>query len=239
MIQTDELTCNDAQTLYRCFIAYDDDNLQPKPTVLIIHDWEGRHQFMCDKAIQLAKMGYVGIAVDMYGEGETYASKAERRAHMAPMMDNRTLITERVSLAINAAKAHPQVNPELISIMGYCFGGLCALDAARAGFDIKGVVSFHGRLTPPTSEICANIKAKILVLHGFDDPIVPPEQVFAFTREMTDKKADWQLHMYGLTQHSFTNPTANDDEMGLHYDEKADRRSWASASDFLKEVFKS
>jgi len=132
-------------------------------------------------------------------------------------------------------KKLPEVNPQRIAAMGYCFGGLCALDLARTGVDIKAVISFHGLLNK-AEQPSKPITAKILVLHGYDDPMVPPEQVIKFAAEMTALKVDWQVHMYGLTTHSFTNPLANDHTLGLQYNQIADNRSWISMVVFLKEL---
>lgn len=237
MLQTKEIEFKDANTICRGFIAYDDTNKQPKPCVLIAHDWTGRNPAFCDKAKQLAADGYVGFAIDMYGDAKLGHTTEENRALLNVVMEDRSIVARRMLAALAAASALPEVDRTKMAAIGYCFGGLCVLDLARAGADIKGVISFHGLLSAPESTLCEEIPAKILVLHGYDDPMVPPTQVNQFADEMTAKKADWQIHMYGNTQHSFTNPEANDDKLGLHYNAKADRRSWESAELFLNEIF--
>lgn len=223
----------------RCegFAAYPEEYTKPMPCLLIAHDWGGRDKAVCNKAIQLAEMGYVGFAVDMYGNAKLGKDKIENRALMTPFRENRQKLVERIQAAFNAACQLLPVDNEKMAAIGYCFGGLCVLDLARSGADVKGVVSFHGVLSSsPIFNQHQTVKAKILVLHGYDDPLVPPEEVHQFAEEMTQKKADWQIHMYGLTAHSFTNPLANDDELGLHYNKTADERSWASMMLFLQEI---
>lgn len=236
MIITEEVEYKDGETLCRGFIAYDNTITKPTPCVMVSHDWEGRSVNACNKALQLATMGYVGFAIDMYGNAQLGNEKVQRRALMAPLMQNRDRLADRIMAALNKLTQLPQVDKTKIAAIGYCFGGLCVLDLARRGADVKGVVSFHGLLSAPETVINKPVLSKVLVLHGYDDPLVKPEQITLFAHEMNERQADWQIHMYGHTQHSFTNPEANDDEMGLHYNETADRRSWKSMENFLREV---
>ncbi len=235
MLQAQEIEYQVGDTICRGFIVRDKAHPNPKPCVMIAHDWSGRSEVFCEKARQLAALGYVGFAVDMYGNARLGQTIAEKQALLNPVLANRPIVATRMLAALQAAAASPWVNEAKIAAIGYCFGGLCVLDLARAGGDVKGVVSFHGILTPPPIIICEKIRASVLVLHGYDDPMAPPSQVKQFANEMTMKNVDWQIHMYGHTQHAFTNPEANDDALGLHYNKKADQRSWASAALFLKE----
>jgi dienelactone hydrolase len=237
MIQTEEIEYLDEQTVCRGFLAYEDTNLNPKPCVLVAPDWGGRGELACHKAEQLAAMGYVGFAIDMYGQAKLGKDKKEKRALMTPLRENRKRLAARIVAAYDRAAQLPQVDATKIAAIGYCFGGLCVLDLARTGIDVKGVISFHGVLSAPEQSVLLPIPAKILILHGYDDPLVLPEEITKIAKEMTQRKADWQVHIYGLTQHSFTDPQANDDEMGLHYNEKADHRSWKSTELFLQEIF--
>ena len=218
------------------YLAYPDQHQLPLPCVMVAHDWRGRGEAACGKARQLASMGYAGFAIDMYGDAKLGNDNDQRRALMTPLLQNRKLLADRMLVIFKTLCSLPQVNAEKIAAIGYCFGGLCVLDLARAGASIKGVVSLHGILSEPPIASVGTIKAKILVLHGYDDPLVPPEQVTQFASEMTLKKVDWQVHMYGLTAHSFTNPDANDASMGLHYNEAADKRSWTTTALFLNDV---
>lgn len=207
-----------------------------RPAVLVVHDWSGRDENNCNKAKALAELGYLGFAVDMYGGGRLGETKAEKRALMAPLMRDRAALLKRILAAVRAVKNLPEVDAERIVVIGYCFGGLCALDLARSGACIKGVVCFHGLFTPPELP-SVPILAKVLVLHGFDDPLVEHEEIHRFSQEMTASNADWQMHLYGGVKHSFTNPKANDPEMGLSYNRLADERAWASLKHFLNECF--
>jgi dienelactone hydrolase len=237
MIVTEQIDYSHGKTVCRGFIAYDNSLSKKMPAVMVAHDWGGRGDAVCNKAIQLAFMGYVGFAVDMYGQAQLGHDKTERRTLLTPLMQNRQELVSRITAAFNRLTQLPQIDKDKIAAIGYCFGGLCVLDLARSGADVKGVVSFHGLLSAPEGIVNKPLSSKILILHGYDDPLVKPDQIAQFAREMSERKVDWQVHMYGLTEHSFTNPEANDDEMGLHYNESADRRSWESTSIFLKELF--
>ncbi|MFA5959993.1 MAG: dienelactone hydrolase family protein [Tatlockia sp.] len=237
MICTEEIIYNDQGTLCHGFLAYDSTGASPRPTVMVAPDWGGRGVAACNKAVQLASMGYVGFAIDMYGEAKLGKDKVERRALMTPFRENRDALKARVLAAFDTVAQLPQVNSNQIAALGYCFGGLCVLDLARAGVNLKGAISFHGVLGAPLVQEQYSIQAKILILHGYDDPLVLPEEVNQFALEMTQKKVDWQIHLYGQTAHSFTDPTANDAEMGLHYNALADKRSWQSTVLFLQEIF--
>lgn len=225
----------DEEQSYHGFLAYDDSIDTPRPAVLIAHDWTGRNEFACLKAEKLASMGYVGFAIDMYGEAKQGKNNDEKAALMTPLLEDRNSLRKRMQNAYQALCEIPQACPNNIAVIGYCFGGLCALDLARSGADLKATVSFHGLLNAPQDTSTDTIKSKILVLHGYNDPMVPIEQVEAFAQEMTNKNADWQLHMYGNTLHAFTNPLANDKDFGTLYDQKADQRSWQSMCAFFEE----
>lgn len=227
----------DGDVLLEAFFAFDDAISTRRPAVLINHTWAGRDAFVAEKAKQLAALGYVGFAVDMYGKGVLGMSVAENAQLMQPFMDNRDMLQKRMLAAYANVKLLPWVDDSRIAAIGFCFGGLCALDLARTGASIKGAVSFHGLLYPPGNSEGNAISAKILALHGHDDPLATPQQVLAFQQEMTAAGADWQLHSYGHTQHAFTNPVANDPERGMVYSADADRRSWLAMTQFLAEIF--
>jgi len=227
----------DGDVLLEAFFAFDDALSGRRPAVLINHAWAGRDDFVAEKAKKLAALGYVGFAVDMYGKGVLGSSNEENAQLMQPFMDNRQMLQKRMQAALYAVKLMPWVDDSQVAAIGFCFGGLCALDLARTGADLKGVVSFHGLLgAPGNTQDCA-VKAKILALHGHDDPLVPASQVLAFEQEMTDAGADWQLHAYGNTRHAFTNPVANNPDFGTVYQPDADRRSWLAMENFLTEIF--
>ncbi|MFC3909085.1 dienelactone hydrolase family protein [Legionella dresdenensis] len=219
------------------FLAYEPGHGKPKPAVLVAHDWSGRNDFACQKAEMLARLGYVGFAIDMYGNGRTGNTTEEKMALMNPLGSDRALLRARILAAFDAVTAMPEVDKNRIAAIGFCFGGLCVLDLARSGADVKGVVSFHGLLAKPDNLPSRTIKSKVLVLHGYDDPMVKPEQVNQFCQEMTEANVDWQVHQYGHTQHAFTNPQAHDSQLGTIYNATAEHRSMQAMRNFLEEIF--
>lgn len=227
----------DGDVLLEAYFAFDDAITERRPAVLISHAWGGRDDFVAEKANKLAELGYVGFALDMYGKGVIGNSPEQNSKLMQPFMTDRGLLQKRIKAALYAVRLLPWVDDSKIAAMGFCFGGLCVLDLARAGADLKGVVSFHGLLGAPDNLETNAIKAKVLALHGHDDPMGPVEQVLAFEQEMTKAGADWQLHTYGHTMHAFTNPKANDPAFGTVYQANADKRSWLAMKNFLAEVF--
>lgn len=218
-------------------LAWDDRAHGKRPAVAVAHAWAGRSAFEVDKAKRLAELGYVGFAMDVYGKGVLGQSREENAALMTPLVQDRALLQKRLQAAIHALAMQAEVDPEKIAAIGFCFGGLSVLDLARVGAPVKGVVSFHGLFTPPGNTAGNKIAAKVLALHGWDDPMAKPDAVLAFAKEMTDAGADWQLHAYGHTMHAFTNPEANDPDFGTVYNAKADARSWQAMQNFLAELF--
>ena len=147
------------------------------------------------------------------------------------------MLQGRMQNALTVMKALDEVDEAQVAAIGYCFGGLCVLDLARAGADVNGVVSFHGLFGAPDNTAGNKVKARILALHGWDDPMATPDQVVSLAEELSAMGADWQIHGYGNTVHAFTNPHANDPEFGTVYNPDADRRSWNAMRDFLSELF--
>jgi dienelactone hydrolase len=187
------------------------------------------------KAREIAAIGYVGFALDLYGEGRVGASPEENRARMEPFMADRSRVARRMTLALEALRACPEVDASRVAAIGFCFGGLCVLDLARSGAELGGVVSFHGLLQPPPTPT-TQVRCRVLVLNGHDDPWVPPEQAVALGHELSAVGADWQLHDYGGTVHAFTNPNANAPDGSAKYSPLAARRSWQSMRSFLAEA---
>jgi dienelactone hydrolase len=210
----------------------------PLPVVIVCHAWDGLNDEVRDKSTRLAEAGYIAFAMDVYGGGKTLTDMADLEPTLTPYMVDRGMLLERMQGALAAAKTIPGADDSRIGAMGYCFGGLAVLDLARAGGeDLKAAVSFHGGLEGNTLDNPSTIDAKILVLHGEDDPLVPAEKVSAFKAEMTAKKADWQLVAYGHTVHAFTRPDANNPDFGAVYNAAADRRSWQAMLNFFAEIF--
>lgn len=219
------------------FFAYEGKEKAKRPCVMIHHAWGGQSDFEREKAEELAKLGYVGFALDMYGKGNRGTNFDENAKLMQPFLDDRAMLLQRMKAALEHAKKHPMVDAERIASIGYCFGGLCVLDLARSGATVRGVVSFHGLFNPPNLGKQGNISAKVLILHGYDDPMARPDSMVEMANELTSANADWQIHAYGKTVHAFTNPEANMPDNGIMYDKKADKRSWQAMKNFLEEVF--
>jgi len=237
MIRTRPVEYHHNGTLLEGMLAFDDSWQSPMPGVMISHAWAGRGEFECEKARLLAEAGYAGFALDLYGKGVLGKDRDENAKLMQPFLEDRSLLQSRLAVALEAFRSQQSVDAERVAAMGFCFGGLCVLDLARSGADIRGVVSFHGLFNPPVNTAGRKIRAKVLALHGNDDPMVPPEQVLALAKELTGADADWQIHVYGNAMHAFTNPEANDPDFGTVYNEAADRRSWQALMDFLEEIF--
>ena len=235
-IQTRTIEYSHGDTLLEGFLAWDDAFDAPCPAVAVAHAWGGRGEFEQDKAVKLAELGYVGFALDMYGKGVQGSGPDENAELMAPFMEDRQLLQERMHLGIATLRQQEEVDTGAVAAMGFCFGGLCVLDLARTGSDVRGVVSFHGMFMPPGNTAGNQITAKVLCLHGYDDPMAQPQSLLDLASELSAAGADWQVHAYGNTVHAFTNPAADDKAGGIAYDANADRRSWAALQDFLAEV---
>jgi dienelactone hydrolase len=204
---------------------------------MVSHAWAGRSQFEDNKAVALAELGYVGFALNLYGKGILGASTEENAALMQPFLDDRQMLQERLLVSLNTMRQQVEVDENTVAAIGYCFGGLCVLDLARTGEDLAGVASFHGLFAAPGNTTANTIRAKVLAMHGWDDPMAPPEQVLELARELSSQDADWQLHAFGNTMHAFTNPEANDPGFGTVYSPSADKRSWRELRGFLAELF--
>jgi dienelactone hydrolase len=227
---------NDGKTTLEALVVTDRSENKMKPVILVFHSWKGRDETMEKKGELLASLGYVAFIVDLYGKGIIGSSKEHCAGLMTPFMKDRALLRARVDLAYATAKALPGIDPSKVGAIGYCFGGLCALDLARAGADLRGVVSFHGLLGAPHGLDC-KIKSKVMCLHGHDDPMVSPDELLTFMKEMTDLHVDFQVHIFGRTMHAFSIPEANDPDFGTVYSAQADQRAWLLMKNFFDEIF--
>jgi dienelactone hydrolase len=235
------------------YLAYDDAATGKRPGVLVFHDWTGHNPFARKRAEQLAGLGYVAFAVDTYGKGVLARDPKEAAAMAAVYKNDRKLMRARAAAGLEVLKSLPQVDAQRLGAIGYCFGGTCALELARSGADLAGLVSFHGGLATPHPEDAKNVKGKVLALHGAAvgrpptcrqadgrsaGPFVPADEVAGFEDEMRKAKVDWELVKYGGAVHGYTNPDAGKDpSKGAAYNESADRRSWQAMKDFFAEVF--
>ena len=226
------------ETTLEGYLAYEDTFAGLRPAVLVYHHWRGIDQYIKARTDQLARMGYIAFAADVYGKGVRPADAKAAAAQAQIYRSDRQLMRRRAQTALDTLRLVPRVDGRRIAAIGYCFGGGVALELARSGADIAGVVSFHGTLDTPRPEDAKLIKAKILILQGADDPNAPIKQIAEFEDEMRGGKVDYQIALYGGAVHSFTMPSAGSaPSTGNAYDAKADRRSWQVMKDFFAEVF--
>lgn len=218
--------------------AYDESVAGKRPGVVIMPDAFGIGPFVRERAERLAKLGYVGFGADPYGNGFMAKDLQEGIKYAMPLLEDAVTVRRRVRAALDTLAALPQVDASRLAVMGYCMGGTCSLEIARSGASVRGVVSFHGGLSTKLPAAAGQVKARVLVCNGADDPFVPPAQLAAFTEEMTKAGVDWQVHNYGGTVHSFTNPdAASIGAPGIAYNKAADMRSWQSMTAFFAEIF--
>jgi len=218
------------------YMAWDESVASARPCVLINHAWGGLDSFAQQQAVQMAAMGYVGFCLDNYGGGALPETMEEKGAMMGPLKSDRKVLLKRLKAGMKAAASLDEVDGDAMAVMGYCFGGLCSLDMARSGANLKAAISFHGLLDAPDFP-AKTIKAKVLVAHGWDDPMATPESVLALGKELTAAKCDWQILAHGQTSHAFMVPDANDKKNGLMYNQASALRSTNTALMLLDEVF--
>lgn len=237
-IETRSVEYRQGNTRLVGYLAFPKDVTGPLPGILVVHEWMGLNDYAKHRADQLAELGYIAFAADIYGDGKIAANREEAGKLAGSYKNDRPLLRARVAAGLATLKAQPGVAGDKIAAIGYCFGGTTVLELARSGADIAGVVSFHGGLDTPTPQDAKNIRAKVLALHGADDPYVPADQVAAFENEMRQAGVDWQLIVYGGAVHGFTNPAnGTDNSKGAAYNALADARSWVAMQQFFNELF--
>jgi len=236
------LDYKEGDTTLKGFVAYDDTLTGKRPGVLVVHEWWGHNEYARERARQLARLGYVALAVDMYGDGKQANHPDDAKKFSAEIAQNMALGKARFMASIEALKKINVTDPDKMAAIGYCFGGAVVLQMARDGLDLDGVVSFHGSLDTPSPAQPGAVKAKVLVAHGGADPFVPQAHITAFIDEMNSAGADYQMEIYGGAKHSFTNPGAT--QVGvkfglpLEYNQRADDASWSEMQRFFNSIFK-
>ena len=245
MIKTEQITYGDvnSELKFQGSISFNDESTSPRPGILVCHAYGGHSEFDIQKSEKLAELGYFAFAIDLYGAGRRGSNPQESMALMNEFNSDRVLLQERMINAFNLLKSFDRVDENKTGAIGFCFGGKCALDLARAGEDVKGVVSFHGLYDAPTANPGKTLKgttkisSSILILHGYEDPMATPKNMIDLAEELKSKSANWQIHAYSNVGHAFTNPNADDRNSGLFYDQAADEHSWQEMKNFFDLIF--
>jgi dienelactone hydrolase len=237
-IRTETLTYAVGGVEFAGLRAWDEHVIGRRPGVIVVHEWWGHNAHAQNQARRLAEAGYIAFALDMYGEGKNAAHPEDAQKFAMEATADMAVVVARFDAARKILTDDPRVDPDRIAAIGYCFGGSIVLGMARAGADLDGVASFHGVLQTPTPAQPGQVKARLLVLTGEADSMIPTDQVEAFRKEMTDAGANFRIVSYPGARHSFTNPDADGHGMdALAYDAEADRQSWAELLAFFKEIF--
>ena len=237
-MKTETLTYQDGTLNLQGLVAYDETAAGRRPGVVIMPDAFGISPFVRERAERLAKLGWVGMGADPYGNAFMAKDLQEGIKYAMELLGDPAKVRQRVRVAVDKLASLPQVDPDRIGVMGYCMGGTCSLEIARSGAALKGVVSFHGTLATQAPATAGTVKAKVLVCHGADDPFVPVAQVAGLAEEMTKAGVNWQLISYAGTVHSFTNPDAAlIGAPGIAYNQRADEHSWKSMVAFFSDAF--
>jgi dienelactone hydrolase len=239
-IQTREIELKQGATVLKGFVAWDDAFTERRPGVLVVHEWWGHDEHARAQARRLAEAGYVGFALDLYGGGKVAAHPDDAQKFMAEAAKDPAAIRARFDAALAALKADSHVDPARIAAIGYCFGGGVVLNMARAGHqDLDAVVSFHGVLATQTPAQKGAIHARVLVLHGADDPMATAADVDTLRKELDAAGATYAIVTYPGAKHAFTNPKADSHGMAaLSYNADADKRSWAAMLGLFKDVWR-
>jgi dienelactone hydrolase len=238
-IHTETVEYKQGDATLEGFVAYDDAIQGQRPGVLVVHQWMGLTDYEKKRAEMLAQLGYMAFCADIYGKGIRPQNTQEAGALAGKYKGDRQLLRDRVNAALIALRQQALVDQKHVAAIGYWFGGTTVIELARSGADVAGIVSFHGGLDSPAPADGKNIKCKVLVCHGADDPFESAQDMAAFESEMRTSGVDWQLIKYGGAVHSFTQPNAgNDNSKGAAYNERADKRSWEAMTLFFAEILK-
>ena len=241
-IITKEIVYQVDDTTLTGYLTYASSTNTKRPGILVIHEWWGHNQYARTRAKMLAELGYVAFAVDMYGDGKLAQHPEDAGKFMQEVTSNMQVAEKRMTAALEILNKQSVTDPSKTAAIGYCFGGAMVLHLARIGTDIGGVVSFHGSLGTQSPALKDHVEAKILVLHGEDDPFIPNEQVQAFKQEMQNAHVEFTFIGYPGVKHSFTNPQADEfsekfNLPALQYDQLADEDSWKRMQAFFEQIF--
>lgn len=235
---TETVPYRDGDLALEGYLAYDDTRTSPQPAVLVVHEWWGLNEFAKTQVRKLAELGYVAFAVDMYGAGKVTEDPREARPWATALYSDPATWRQRAKAGFDVLAGHARVDRDRIAAIGYCFGGATVQQMAWSGLPLKGVVSFHGSLVPPSTDDAKRTRAQVLILHGAADTHVSDEDLHKYLEALRGSVIDWQLVMYAGAKHSFTNPKADDLGMpGVGYDARAARRSWQQMRLFFAELF--
>ena len=237
-VHTETVVYQHGDTELQGYLGYDGAHDKPRPGVLVIHEWWGLNEYPKQRVKQLAKLGYVAFALDMYGGGKQTADPAEAKKCSGAFTGEISTLRARAQAGLDVLAKQKLVDPDRMAAIGYCFGGSTALQLAYSGADLKAVVSFHGGPAFPDIEDVPNIKAKLMLCHGGADPLIPAQRFKAFKEMLSQTNLDWQVIVYGGAIHSFTNPLSDKFGVdGVGYNRLADQRSWRHMLGLFKEVF--
>jgi len=217
------------------YLAYDDAKSGPRPGVLVIHEWWGLNDYTKGRARQLAAMGYVAFAADMFGDGKVTRDPKEAQAMYTAATSQPGLLAARSKAGLDVLRQQSQVDAKRLAAIGFCFGGTTVLQLIYSGEPLQGAVSFHGGLVVPDEKQAKQVKAPLLVLHGAEDTFIKPEDITGLQKALDAAKADWYMVTYANAVHAFTNPEADSFKIpGIGYNEKAAKRSWDEMARFFQ-----
>lgn len=237
-VKTQTVSYRIGDTIFRSVLVWDDAVQGRRPGILVCPEWWGLDGYAKHRAEMLARLGYVALAADLYGDGTATEDPQEAGKLSGALKSHREVLRARAAAALAQLAGNPNVDPAKLGVIGYCFGGTTALELARSGADVKAVVTFHAGLDSPDPAAGKNIHGRVLVCHGGNDTFSSPKDIAAFENEMRVNHVDWQMNVYGNAVHSFTNPDADRHGIpGIAYNAKADHRSWAAMQALFKDVF--
>jgi dienelactone hydrolase len=237
-IRTETVRYRQGDTTFQSILVYDDAAQGKRPGILVCPEWWGLNDYAKHRAEMLARLGYVALAVDLYGDGQTTEDPQLARKLSGELKSNRSLLRQRANAALEQLRKDPRVDAHQMAAIGYCFGGTTVLELARSGAEVRGVVAFHPGLDSPNPSDGKNIKGRVLICYGANDTVSSAKDVDAFEQEMRQNNVDWQMNLYGNAGHSFTNPAADQRGIpGLTYNAEADHRSWQAMESFLNALF--